>query len=214
MLAKQGPWALVKPGPGASKTVPVRRRVALRRWETRARRRKRPERCRMDPLEISGWPRLERWGVRKRTVSLVRERKIPTSRKPRELGHPLDWARRLERHPHGARRARPASARVGAEGRDGAGGSGLGLRLGRRAGPEAGLLRYQRAVGEGFRPTTGRPLVACRSAAAVGRSGDAGLLLPGAACHADRPGCRAARRVRTQSGTDDRLLSSVNYFWF
>src|ERR1019366_1187235 len=96
-LAKQGPWALVKPGPGASKTVPVRRRVALRRWETRARRRKRPERCRMDPLEISGWPRLERWVVRKRTVWMVRKQKIPTSRKPREAGQPLDWARRLER---------------------------------------------------------------------------------------------------------------------
>ena len=55
----------------------------------------------MDVLEISGWPRLERWMMRKRTVRmwLVREQKIPASRKPREAAHPLDWSRRLERQP-------------------------------------------------------------------------------------------------------------------
>jgi hypothetical protein len=69
-------------------------------------------------------------------------------------------------------------------------------------------------LGEDAVPQVGRPLVACRSAAAVGRSGDTGLLLPGAACNADRSHGRAEGRVRRHGGTDDRLLSSVNYSGF
>ena len=55
----------------------------------------------MDLLEISGWLRLERWMVRKRTARmwLLREQEIPASRKPREAGRSLDWSRRLERQP-------------------------------------------------------------------------------------------------------------------
>jgi hypothetical protein len=96
--------------------------------------------------------------------------------------------------------ARGASARVGAEGRDGAGSGGLGMRLWRRAGPGAGLLRDQRAVVEGFRPTCPSLASACRSTAALGRPGDAGLLLPGAACDPNRSRVRAAGGVSRQSG--------------